>query len=181
MSRRSFAVAESLPVARVAVIRRPIAPPFARAEEPALEEKEILELEAPTRRSHDLVRELAAASAHMSDPFDDEEKPTLMVGPQENLRLLAAAFTANEREDADTERPHPATDDDLTLPETPAPVTETRIALYAEGFTAAADPPSSRIQEKASAPAQDPQNLVVAGIWAAALSVVGILALVLTA
>ena len=160
MSRGSFAVAEKLPVAKIAIIRRPIAPPFARDDEAFAKIDELLDLEPPTRRSHDLTRELAAASARM----DEEEKPTLMVAPHENLRLLAAAFGEAEKN----------TDDEITLDE-PSPLTALlngpRVAAFGD-----AAPPRSGIQLKKP----DSQTLLVAGIWAAAVSAMGLLAFFLT-
>ena len=159
MSRGSFAAIEKHPVAKIAVIRRPIAPPFEH-DDAFAKIDELLDLEAPTRRGHDLARQLAAVSA----TFDEEEKPTLMVAPQENLRRIAAAFAETEK--------HPATEDDVTLDE-PAPLSmlaDTRMASFK------GEPPPSGIQRKR----QDDQTLLVAGIWAAALSAMGVLAFFLT-
>ena len=164
MSRGSFAVAEKLPVAKIAIIRRPIAPAFAHDDEAFAKIDELLDLEPPTRRSHDLTRELAAASARMEDAFE-EEKPTLMVTAHENLRLLAAAFGEAEKN----------TDDEVTL-DAPSPLIALANGPRVASFVGDAAPPRSGVQLKKP----DSQTLLVAGIWAAAVSAMGVLAFFLT-
>jgi len=126
---------------------------------------------------------------------------TLALAPEENRRLLRAAFAIDEARTAP-----PSTDDEPTLdarsPIAPfvARITSTRPPpLKALVFTSPpprrVDPPAAAAAAATAAPPrirpagqpviekapQDPQLLVVAGIWAVALSLMVTLAVIATA
>lgn len=125
-----------------------------------------------------------AAVAALDDLLDLERvqvcEVTLALGPEENRRLLQAAFAIDETA---SRIAGPGTDDEPTLdarsPIAPfvARITSTRPPpLKALVFTS--PPPPRRVDAKAP---QDPQLLVVAGIWAVALSLMVTLAVIAAA
>ncbi len=124
-----------------------------------------------------------AALAALDGLLDLEQAPvsevTLALEPEENRRLLATAFALDEAAPRHARR---NTDDEPTLdarsPTAPfiARITATRPPpLKALVFTS--PPPPRRVEP----PAPDPQLLVVAGIWAMALSLMVTLAVIVIA